>query len=65
MAESSALARALALERAALCFSPSERSSAFPSKSTETMQRIVSPPWTSVIENLIGPTAAGNLDFVH
>ena len=65
MAESSALARALALERAALCFSPSERSSAFPSKSTETMQRIVSPPRTSVIENLIGPTAAGNLDFVH
>src|SRR4029450_11179442 len=33
MAESSALARALALERAALYFSPSERSSAFPSKS--------------------------------
>jgi hypothetical protein len=29
------------------------------------MQRIVSPPRTSVIENLIGPTAAGNLDFVH
>jgi hypothetical protein len=50
IAESSALARALALERADLCLSSSVRSSV-PPKATETMQHIVSPPRTSVIEN--------------
>jgi hypothetical protein len=50
MAKSSALARDLAFESAALCFSLSDRSSA-PPDATETMQRIVSAPRTRVIEN--------------
>ena len=50
MAESRALASALALESAALCFSLSERSSV-PPNATETMQRIVSAPRTRMIEN--------------
>ena len=51
MAELRALARAFALERAALCFSPSDRSSVMPPEATETMHRIVSLPRTIVIEN--------------
>ena len=51
MAASRALARTLALERAALCFSASERSSGMLPKATETIHRIVSAPRTNVIEN--------------
>ena len=63
MAESSALASALALDSAALCFSLSERSSV-PPNATETMQRIVSAPRTRMIENWCA-AVAGELNFVH